>query len=312
MSDSQTAAEASAALANIEAPAAQPERPPRVTVEQLRDLPESEHKTGWINALVDAELARLNYAQDRQLGRDFAACGQFDDLKNMSPSQAIATAITKQQIGRMWGLKAADSIKSVVFINGRPSLENDVVAARLAEAGWAWDIEWIEAEGQHKGKPVKQCIGCRLWPKRWSRDEGKYLPLTDRQGQAVSVEFTEADAERAQIWEKGKQIPLTQKWNFQSWARDMYYWKCISRLKKFYAPNVMRGGAVMREEATEMVPVEQMPPELLPPELQPPGAPPEGKRQRLRDRLMGQGNAVDVSTESQQEEEQQRNLEGMK
>lgn len=292
MADSQTieADVNSAAVATVtDATASQPERTSRVTIEQLKDLPESDHKTGWINALVDAEVARLNYAQDRNLARDFWACGQFEDLKNLSPQQAVATAITKQQIGRMWGLKAADSIKSVVFINGRPSLENDVVAARLAEAGWAWDIEWIETEAQYKNKPIKQCIGCRLWPKRWSRNESQYLPVLDRNGEPVSVEFTEADAEKAMIWEKGKQIPLTQKWNYQSWARDMYYWRSISRLKKFYAPNIMRGGAVMREEAIEVLPVDNMPPELQPtPELPAGEFPPERKRRSLKDKLMNE------------------------
>ena len=66
-------------------------------------------------------------------------------------------------------------------------------------------------------------MGSRLWVKK-IRD-GHLEPLLDRAGQPVSVAFTEADADQAMIWEKGKQIPLSQKWNFVSWARDMYYWK---------------------------------------------------------------------------------------
>jgi hypothetical protein len=105
----------------------------------------------------------------------------------------------------------------------------------------------------------------------------------------VSVSFTNYDADTAQIWEKGKQIPLSQKWNFQSWGRDMYYWRSISRLKKYHAPNVLRGG-VSREEALEMIPVESAPPDMLPKELQPqePQFAPEPPRppRSLRDKLM--------------------------
>ena len=292
----QPAGEVALASPPATAPApAQIEPRARVTVEQLALLPDSERRTNWINALVEAEVARQTYAQDRALARDFALSGQFDDLKGMSADQAINTAMVKIQLGRLWGLSAADSMRYIYFANGRPSIENEIIAAKLQQAGYAWDTDWLEEEIQHKGRPVKKCIGCTLWLKKWSAAEQRYKPVLDRNGDEVSVSFTQYDADTAQIWEKGKQIPLSQKWNFQSWGRDMYYWRSISRLKKYHAPHVLRGG-VSREEALEMIPASAIPPEL-PPELQLPDTPPdvavgvapaESKRPKLRDRLMGQ------------------------
>jgi hypothetical protein len=221
--------------------------------------------------------------------------------------------MTKIEIGEDLGLGIADSIRYVYFTNGRPSLENQVIADKLQQAGYDWDIEWLEETVQHKGKPWKKCIGCTLWLKRWNLKEQIFQTVLDRNKQPVSVSFTEADADHAMIWEKGKQIPLSEKWNFRSWGRDMYYWRCIGRVKKYYAPRVLKG-AVSREEALEMIPVEQMPPDMLPKELQPPmpEAQPEPapKRPKLRDQLMGQTSVVDVPAQAS-EEPQQQNLEGV-
>jgi hypothetical protein len=250
-------------------------------VDQLALLPDSERRTNWINSLVEAEVARQVYAQDRALARDFAMSGQFDDLKGLTVDQAVATAMVKIQLGRAWGFNAADSMRYIYFTNGKPSVENEIVAAKLRQAGYDWDTDWLEEEINHKGKPAKKCVGCTLWLKRLNQEQ-KYEPMLDRDGKPISVSFTQYDADTAQIWEKGKQIPLSQKWNFQSWGRDMYYWRSISRVKKYYAPHVLRGG-VSREEALEMIPTSAMPPDQLPPELRDATAP---KRITARDTIM--------------------------
>jgi hypothetical protein len=201
--------------------------------------------------------------------------------------------MVKIQLGRAWGFNAADSMRYIYFTNGRPSVENEIVAAKLQQAGYDWDTDWHEEDIQHKGRAAKKCIGCTLWLKKWNGGERRFMPVLDRNGEPVSVSFTQYDADTAQIWEKGKQIPLSSKWNFQSWGSDMYYWRTISRLKKYHAPNVLRGG-VSREEALEMIPVENLPVELLPPELRQPEQPPQAEpapaapRKKLRDRLMQQ------------------------
>ena len=66
------------------------------------------------------------------------------------------------------------------------------------------------------------------------------------------------------IWEKGKQIKLSDKWNFQSWTEDMYFWRALSKFRRRHAPNVLRG-AITREEAEEIRPagLPQPPPRAL-------------------------------------------------
>ena len=280
-----------AAQAPMTLPAVVPEAPsprvPAVTIEALSLLPDSDRRTMWINSVVEADIARKNYATDKALAREFALSGKFDDLKGISPEQAVATAMVKMQLGRAWGFNAADSIRYIYFTNGRPAVENEIVASKLQQAGYDWDVEFLEETATHKGKPWQKCVGCTLWLKRFIPGEGAWKPMLDRRGNPISVSFTEADADHAMIWEKGKQIPLSEKWNFQSWGRDMYYWRCISRVKKYHAPHVLRGG-MMREEALEMMPAE-LPPDLTPPEMQlppvPTDAPEVTPRRTMRDVL---------------------------
>jgi len=241
-----------------------PQSAPRLSIEQLAMLgpmAADDRRVSWVNALVDADIAKQSYATDMALAKQFAISGKFEDLKDQTPDQAIATAMVKIQLGRAWGLNSADSIRYIYFTNGRPAIENEIVASKLRLYGFEWDIEWLEEPIQHKGKAYQKCIGCRLWVKVIK--DGRLAPLLDRNGQPVSVASAEADTDQAQIWEKGKQIPLSQKWNFQSWARDMYYWKAISRLKKYHAPHVLRGG-MMREEALEVMPQDAPPPPEMP------------------------------------------------
>jgi hypothetical protein len=280
----------------------------RITAQDLMHAPvDKERIAGWISQLVDAEVARQNYAYDRALAREFALSGQFDDLKGATAEQAIATAMVKIQLGRSWGFNAADSMRYIYFANGRPSIENEIVAAKLQQGGYDWDVEWLEEEAQHKGKPWRRCVGCRLWIKKWNAQQQLYVAITDRNGEPVSVAFTEADADHAQIWEKGKQIPLSQKWNFQSWGRDMYYWRTISRVKKYHAPHVLRGG-VSREEALEMMPLDTLRPPDLPVDLALPEGPadaadqPVAARSTLRDRILqheGFSHAPTIETADQ-------------
>jgi hypothetical protein len=268
----------------------------RVSVDQLALLPDNERRTLWINSVVEADIARQNYAQDQALARQFALSGKFDDIEGKTMEQSVATAMVKIQLGRAWGFNAADSIRYIYFTNGKPAIENEIVAAKLQQAGYDWDVEFLEETVQHKGKPWKKCVGCTLWLKRMNAEK-RYEPMLDRAGQPISVSFTEGDADHAMIFEKGQKIPLSQKWNFQSWGRDMYYWRAIGRVKKYHAPHVLRG-AIAREEALEVMPEDMAPPEapreLQPPEVLPPEAQaaPAPKRTKLAAALMEQKSLV--------------------
>lgn len=261
--------------------------------EIIAALPDVPNRNEIIKQLVDAERERQQFRQDWQLAYQFAMSGLFQDLKGTNERQAIAAAITKVQLGRKWGLAPADAMRYVYFTNGKPNVENEIVASKMRDAGYDWDAEFEEQIDEHKGKPYKRCIGCTLYLKVWSEKDKAYVPVMDRKGQQVSCSFTEADADQAMIWEGGKQIPLSSKWNFKSWPRDMYFWRTISRIRKFHAPHVLRG-AVAQAEVWD-VPLEQElsaePPAAgsAPPE---PPEPPPAKRS-LKKLLQEQGNLIE-------------------
>ena len=280
--DTVTAAEVTALAAAPQPPAQPPAVDRRVTVEQLALLPDSERRANWIAALVDAEVARQNYTYDRALARDFAICGQFDDLKGATMEQAVATAMVKIQLGRAWGFNAADSMKNIYFINGKPALEQDIVASKLQQSGIAWDVDFAydDVPAAKGARAWKKCVGCTLWLKQWNEAERKYAPMKNRGGDQISVSFMLADAENAKYYEKGQVKPLADKFNYQSYPGDMYYWRCISRVRKYYAPHVLRG-SFLREEALEMMPAD-LPPDQMPRELPEPAL---LKPSTLRDRV---------------------------
>ena len=230
----------------------------QLTPELLAVIEETERR-GLVRRMADAELMRDLFAQDARLARVFAVSGVFSDIKGTTPEQAIATAMTKIRMGRAWGLHEADSMQYIYFTNGRPAVMNEIIASKLKDAGWDWDVRMYEA-------PDGTCIGCGLFPKHWDEHAGQWVYLeeidpTDPKGERlrrVEVKFTKADADRAKIWEKGKQIPLSMKWNFVSWPGDMYFWRCIGRLKRRYATNVL-AGALTVDEAQEMEPESHQP-----------------------------------------------------
>jgi hypothetical protein len=190
-------------------------------------LPEGDERLTIIRRLLEFE-------QDSRLAGVFAASGQFAELKGLSHAQAINTAMAKIAMGRSWGLDVADSMQFIFFTNGRPGLMNEVISERLRNAGYDWDVQWHEEMATYKGRQWRKCIGCTLWPKR----NGE--PILDFDKSPVSISFTEADADNAEIWENGQKKKLSEKFNYKSWPRSMYYFRCIAMLKRFYAPEAMK------------------------------------------------------------------------
>lgn len=203
--------------------------------------------------VVAQEVARATFDQDWRLAKVFAISGVFKDITGVTQQAAIATAMAKIQLGRSWNINEADAMQFIYFTNGRPAVMGELFAAKLRDAGYDWDVDFFyEEKGGKRGK----CIGCEIWPKRFDNQAATYKPMLDRKGNPVSVSFTKEDADAAMIWEKGKQMPLSQKWNFQSWPEDMYFWRALSRLRRRYATNVL-SGVLLREEAEELAPPER-------------------------------------------------------
>lgn len=200
---------------------------------------ESGVRENYAKQIVEAELTRDLFEMDQRLARVFAMSGAFKELDD-SKGDRLALAMTKIQIGRSWGIGPADAMQFIYFTNGRPAIQQELYAASMRQKGFDWDIDW-----QMTGT---KCTGCTLWLKK----DGQ--PVLDRKGNPVSESFTKDDADGAMIWEKGQQIRLSDKWNFKSWPKDMYFWRALSRLRKFHATDVLRGARTQEELEDEAPP----------------------------------------------------------
>lgn len=229
----------------------------RITLDLLEALRGMDHPD-FARVIIERELAKDLFDQDWRMARVFQQSGQFNDLKGIDPQAGVATAMAKVQLGRPWGMSVGDSIQYIFFVNGRPGVMNEFVAAKMREAGYDWDVQWYEEPGQYETagkvkKEYRRCVGCRLWLKKYSGKKKDYLPVLDREGNPVSEAFLEADAIAAKVWEKGKEISLLEKATWQAYPRDLYYWRTIARLKRYHCPEVMRNVsmAVEAEDAAE-------------------------------------------------------------
>ncbi len=194
-------------------------------LELILQAGEEEGKS-YAREVLDVEVQRQQLNQDWNLAKVFFQSGIFGDLKNKSEEQGIATAIAKIQIGRAWQMNAGDAMQFIYFDrNGKPQVQNEYIAARLKRAGWDWKIQWLQ-DGP-------DCTGCVLWPSV----NGQVL--TDKDGNPVSVSFTKAEAQAAGL--------LSKDGAWKTYAKDMYYWKCIARLKRQHATDVLTGAAIEEE-----------------------------------------------------------------
>lgn len=243
---------------------------PKRTNAELLDLiiQAGDNSQGYAKQIVESELLRDQFVQDQRLAKVFAASGVFSDIKGTTEIQAVATAMTKIQLGRSWGVSPADAMQFIYFTNGRPAVMGELFAAKLKDAGYDWDTAFHYVT--EPGKKSRKCIGCTLLPKKWNPEKKQYEPMMSKTvtdsgtyvDAPLEVHFTKEDADSAMIWEKNRQIKLSEKWNFQSWAEDMYFWRALGRFRRRYATNVLKG-AVSKEEAEDYTPAPSAPAPLF-------------------------------------------------
>jgi hypothetical protein len=217
-----------------------------------------------VEELVRTENERDVFDQDWRMAKMFAISGDFADITGQTQEQAIAKAMSKIQMGRNWGMNAADAMANVFFLNGKPGVMTEILATKIQQAGFGWDAQWLEETVEYKkGKTWEKCIGCTLWLKSYNRLTNRWEPVVDRDGKPVKASFTEADAENALIYEKEQgqkaQKPLSEKWNYRSWGRDMYFWRAMSRLRKYYLTGILRGAIQVELAGDYEVQVDQNP-----------------------------------------------------
>lgn len=218
--------------------------PMREMLTVLKETGDPDLFKAFAHDIIEREVAAARFGQDGQLARVFAGSGVFDGIDGSQ--KGVALAMTKIQLGRSWNMPPADAMEAIFFINGRPSVATRYLSAKIQDAGISWDIEWDE-------DAAGVCTGCHLHLKRWAPGPNKYEPIMGKvngKDQQAVVSFTKKDADNAVITEKGKQIKLSEKWNFQSWPADMYFARCISRVRTRYASNIL-SGVLTREEAED-------------------------------------------------------------
>jgi hypothetical protein len=218
--------------------------PMREMLTILKETGDAELFRSFAHDIIEREVAQSRFGQDAQLARTFAESGAFDGISGTN--QGVALAMTKIQLGRSWNMAVSDAMKSLFFINGRPSVESSYLAAKMQDAGLSWDIAWDQDKDG-------TCTGCHLHLKRWNPDTKKYDPITGAVNGVTSqavVSFTKRNADNAMVFEGGKKIRLSEKFNYQSWGEDMYFARCVSRVRTRYAPNVL-SGVMTREESED-------------------------------------------------------------
>jgi hypothetical protein len=279
------------------------QKPPRITADQLMLMTPGERRDNLIAQLAEIEVARQTYAQYRAMAMDIMTSGSFSpnqQLRN-NPQQLLALMTLKLMFGKNWGMSDADAISSIYIVNGKPAVENSIVASKLISIGIRWNPQFLFEDVEYKGIKLKKCIGCKLYLERWNRAAQVYDPILEPvTGEQASVTFTELDASTIEVREDNRTIKLSEKAMYKQWPQDMYFWRCIARVKKFYAPHVLRGGTI-QEEALDIMPVEETAPELLPDDLQPdlleaPGDTPV-ERPSLRDRVKTQPSFMEPEGE---------------
>jgi len=220
----------------------------RAIVDLIKVLATHPEHADYLRQLVAAETQRDAFDQDYRTAKVFALSGRFDDIKGSTPEQAVATAMAKIRIGREWGMNDSDSIAFIYFVNGRPAVMTEIMATKIQQAGFHWDIEWHTRDELYKGKTLPRCVGCTLWLKQLSRETNRYEPVLDRKGDPVSASFTEMDAEAGKLLDKAV---------WKAYSQDMYFWRALSRLRKYHLTSVMRG-AVQMELAGDDLPAPEI------------------------------------------------------
>ena len=224
-----------------------PRVPMREMLTVLKDTGDAALFQAFARDIIEREVAQARFGEDGQLARVFAQSGAFDKIG--PDAQGVALAMTKIQLGRSWKMPPADAMEAIFLINGRPSVATKYIAGKLCDAGLAWDIEWDEDKDG-------TCTGCHLHLKRIGAS-GTYEPIMEKingVARQAKVSFTRKDADSAEITDGGKKIKLSEKWNFKSWPSDMYFARCVSRVKNRYAPNILSGVMSVEEAEDSHVP----------------------------------------------------------
>ncbi len=197
--------------------------PPAAPTRQRDPLPDlltevTQKTINWQEegARLDFEMRQWEHHQ--RMAKLFVMSGCFSDIKGQSEAQAIAQAMVKIELGRSMGFGAAESMKGIDLIQGRPAIAAELRAARMAANGYKWRFE------EQSEKRVA-------------------ILLFDRGQPLGNIEWTIEEAQR---------MGLTGKDNWKKSPSDMLWARCISRAQRRFAPHVLSVNILTREEAMDL------------------------------------------------------------
>lgn len=235
--------------------AAQPEAAPETAKpeEKQEARPEPQRKP-LLDEVTDETLRRemdklavdsKRIEHKQRLAKMFAASGVFEGWEEkkqvLSPEQRLAQAMVKIMLGEAAGMTEVEAMQSIYLVKGRPSIASEVRAARMKRAGYYWVF---------RTRTDKGCslIPCHRNNAPVSLPNGSVIhPFVNERGEMANVEFVEADAKRAGL------VPAKEDSNWSKYPTDMYSWRALSRMQRFYAPEVLNGANLLdRDEAIEL------------------------------------------------------------
>lgn len=221
-----------------------PQHEEAIPVEQVQP----ETPVHFLQEVIDESERRLKIQVDRfefqQRRAKMFAKSKLFGIKETDPDEAIAQAMVRIELGESMGFSPAESLQGIYIINGQTAISSALRAARMAAAGYSWDIDWHrDLDGE--------CHGCTLF----LRFKGRQM--VDRQGEPVKVSFLRRDAERmlTTIWGEArgekKRVSILEKDNWKMSPANMYFARAVTNAQRFYAPHVLSANLPSIEEVDD-------------------------------------------------------------
>jgi hypothetical protein len=230
--------------------------------QKAREAAAKEGFTALQAAVKETEARGEEYQKfdlHQRQARLFAASGLFGQEKDRngklerSVAEAIAAYYTLIEIGEGMGFSAAQSVMGIDVIQGRPAVGAQLRAARLAQLGYTWRLEWLE------DAKTGECTGIRIWPFFKGRQMTEPKQQLDGSFKEVplSVKYDKSDAQRmlTTVWDNNvrRRVSILEKDNWKMSPRNMYFARCITNFQRWYAPHAIASNILDTGEAEDNV-----------------------------------------------------------
>lgn len=203
--------------------------------EQTQEQPANGHT---LDSVIDATLRQkaetirikeAEFAFQQRRAQMFMASGLFSTTRDATPTQAVAQAMARIELGESMGFTAAESLQGIYIVSGQLCIASALRASRFQGAGYSWDIDW-HWSGQAE---ASECTGCTLWLKYREK------PLLDRAGKPVKVSYLKADAQKMLTKMDGKRVSILEKDNWKMTPQNMYFARVVTNAQRWYGAGVL-------------------------------------------------------------------------